>query len=306
MTRLGVVFWGGLVLASGFATFNVKYAVQGIDEELVRVRRQTIAETQEIRVLTAEWAYLNQPDRLAELNRNFLQLAPMTTKQLQGRVDEIALRTPPAGGEATAPPTMLPPTRRKRRRLSRACRGNAGRRATRCLPPRRPPPRMPRHRGRRNARPAARRQDAATATQAAKAAAGATRIPKRMLRPPRRDGHEAPASRRRHWPRHCVCSASIWAGRPRRRGRPRRTRHASGARPTPTLAADARGAETQTADAASGTARDAATPRTRRHWPRRCACSVSMPLGSMPLGSMAAGRPRGCGWPRRARPRSMR
>ena len=44
MTRLGVVFWGGLVLASGFATFNVKYAVQGIDDELVRVRRQTVAE----------------------------------------------------------------------------------------------------------------------------------------------------------------------------------------------------------------------------------------------------------------------
>jgi hypothetical protein len=94
MTRLGVVFWGGLVLASGFATFNVKYAVQGIDDELVRVQRQILLERQEIRVLTAEWAYLNQPDRLAELNRNFLQLAPMTAKQLQGRVEEIALRAP--------------------------------------------------------------------------------------------------------------------------------------------------------------------------------------------------------------------
>ena len=41
MTRLGVVFWRGLVLASGFATFKVKYAVQGIEDELARVRRQT-------------------------------------------------------------------------------------------------------------------------------------------------------------------------------------------------------------------------------------------------------------------------
>ena len=49
MTRLGVVFWGGLVLASGFATFKVKYAVQGIEDELARVRRQTVAEQQEIR-----------------------------------------------------------------------------------------------------------------------------------------------------------------------------------------------------------------------------------------------------------------
>jgi hypothetical protein len=107
MTRLGAVFWGGLVLASGFATFNVKYAVQGIEDELARVRRQTIAEQQEIRVLSAEWAYLNQPDRLAELNRNFLQLAPMTTKQLQGRVDEIALRAPPAGMPDTMPHAMV-------------------------------------------------------------------------------------------------------------------------------------------------------------------------------------------------------
>src|SRR4051794_4442865 len=107
MTRLGVVFWGGLVLASGFATFNVKYAVQGIDDELVRVRRQTVAETQEIRVLTAEWAYLNQPERLAELKRSFFQLAPMTTKQMQGRVEEIALRAPPAGGAVTAAPQMV-------------------------------------------------------------------------------------------------------------------------------------------------------------------------------------------------------
>src|SRR4051794_41878370 len=103
MTRLGVVFWGGLVLASGFATFNVKYAVQGIDDELARVRRQTITEQQEIRVLTAEWAYLNQPDRLAELNRNFLQLAPMTTKQWQGGGGGVAPRAPPAGGGGAAP-----------------------------------------------------------------------------------------------------------------------------------------------------------------------------------------------------------
>ena len=113
MTRLGVVFWGGLVLASGFATFNVKYAVQGIDEELARVRRQTIAETQEIRVLTAEWAYLNQPERLAQLNRNFLQLTPLTAKQLQGRVEEIALRAPSAAVPETlfaaTPPTAANP-----------------------------------------------------------------------------------------------------------------------------------------------------------------------------------------------------
>ena len=44
MTRLGAVFWLGLVLVAGFTTFKVKYAVQDIEDQLNRVRRHTIAE----------------------------------------------------------------------------------------------------------------------------------------------------------------------------------------------------------------------------------------------------------------------
>ena len=101
MTRLGTVFWVVLVLAAGFTTFKVKYAVQDIEDQLNRVRRQTIAEQQEIRVLTAEWTYLNQPERLAELNRRFLGLASITAKQLQRSIEEIPLRAP------AAPPDVL-------------------------------------------------------------------------------------------------------------------------------------------------------------------------------------------------------
>ena len=70
------------------------------------MRRQTVAEQQEIRVLNAEWAYLTQPERLAELNRRFLQLAPVTTKQLQRRIEEIALRAPPAGFRRRCSPRL--------------------------------------------------------------------------------------------------------------------------------------------------------------------------------------------------------
>jgi hypothetical protein len=81
---------------AGFATFKVKYAVQDIEDQLNRVRRHTIAEQQEIRVLTAEWTYLNQPERLAELNRRFLGLAPIAARQLQRTIADIPLRAPPA------------------------------------------------------------------------------------------------------------------------------------------------------------------------------------------------------------------
>jgi hypothetical protein len=108
MTRLGAAFWIGLVLASGFTTFKVKYAVQEIDDELARVRKQAIAEQQEIRVLAAEWTYLNQPDRLAEFNRIYLQLAPLTAKQLQQRIDEIPWRAPPAAAEVMVAANSAP------------------------------------------------------------------------------------------------------------------------------------------------------------------------------------------------------
>jgi cell division protein FtsL len=96
VTRLSAIFWLVLVVAAGFTTFRVKYAVQDIEDQLNRVRKQTIAERQEIRVLTAEWTYLNQPERLAELNRRFLGLAPIAAKQLQHSIAEIPLRAPPA------------------------------------------------------------------------------------------------------------------------------------------------------------------------------------------------------------------
>lgn len=92
MRNLGALFWIGLVLVSGFTTFKVKHAVQDIDDELARVRKHAVAEQQEVRVLTAEWTFLNQPERLAELNRTFLQLGPITARQLQQRIGDLPWR----------------------------------------------------------------------------------------------------------------------------------------------------------------------------------------------------------------------
>jgi hypothetical protein len=113
--RFASLLWLALVAVTGFATFKVKYAVQDIEEELNKVRRQTIAEQQEIHVLRAEWTALTQPERLADLNRRFLSLAAVAPKQLQGKIEDIPLRLVPepepliaaasAPGPATAPPT---------------------------------------------------------------------------------------------------------------------------------------------------------------------------------------------------------
>ena len=104
MTRLGAVFWFVVVLVAGFTTFKVKYTVQDLEDQLNRVRRHTIAEQQEIRVLNAEWTYLTQPERLADLNRRFLGLAPIAPKQRQRSIADIPLRPPAA---PFAPPDEL-------------------------------------------------------------------------------------------------------------------------------------------------------------------------------------------------------
>jgi hypothetical protein len=111
MIRLASLFWLALVAVTGFATFKVKYAVQDIEDELNKVRRHTVAEQQEIHILRAEWTSLNQPERLADLNRRLLSLAALAPKQLQRKVEDIPLRPVPEPAEpliATAPEAVAP------------------------------------------------------------------------------------------------------------------------------------------------------------------------------------------------------
>src|SRR5205823_3935237 len=112
MIRFTSLLWLTLVAVTGFTTFKVKYAVQDIEEALNKVRRQTVAEQQEIHVLRAEWTALNQPERLADLNRRFLSLAALGPKQLQRKIEDIPLRLVPEPAEpviAAAPAPVPPP-----------------------------------------------------------------------------------------------------------------------------------------------------------------------------------------------------
>jgi hypothetical protein len=95
MIRLRLMFWLVLVSATGFAMFGVKYQVQALEDELAGVNRATAAEDHEIRVLDAEWAYLTRPETLEAMNRQFLSLVPISTKQLRTTVADIPMRPPP-------------------------------------------------------------------------------------------------------------------------------------------------------------------------------------------------------------------
>jgi len=95
MSRLGGVFWFVLVIVSGITNFVVKQTVQGLDDQLASVRRQTVVEQKKIHELTADWTYLNQPELLTDLNNRYIHLVQISPKQVQTSLDNISLRQPP-------------------------------------------------------------------------------------------------------------------------------------------------------------------------------------------------------------------
>ncbi len=101
------MFWLVLVLATGFAMFGVKYAVQSLEDELNRIKKATITEEHAIRTNEAEWAYLTRPETLDEMNRRYLSLGPIATKQLRVAVIDLPFRPqpllPPDASPLTAP-----------------------------------------------------------------------------------------------------------------------------------------------------------------------------------------------------------
>ncbi len=95
MIKLSTLFWLVAVATAGFAMFAVKYEVQSLADEFARTAKQADDTERDIRVLDAEWAYLNRPDALAQMNQRFLSLGPIATKQLRTSLADVAMRPAP-------------------------------------------------------------------------------------------------------------------------------------------------------------------------------------------------------------------
>jgi len=113
MIRPSTALWLAVVFCVGFVMFKVKYEVQDLEEQVARVNREIVADRDTIHVLKAEWSFLAKPDRIADLARRHLDLAPISTAQLASldRIETIPMR-PPAGEPAAvlaAAPIPLPP-----------------------------------------------------------------------------------------------------------------------------------------------------------------------------------------------------
>lgn len=71
-----------LLALVSFELYNGVHRVKAQGQHLTSLDAQIAREAEAIRVLKAEWTYLNQPDRLQDLARRHLALAPTGAWQI--------------------------------------------------------------------------------------------------------------------------------------------------------------------------------------------------------------------------------
>lgn len=90
---------------SGLYLYQSKHRAQMLDREIGRTIKQTETTRERIGMLKAEWALLNEPERLSELSKNHLGLRTLAPTQFVSLTD-MGVRLPAAVVPGT---TYLPP-----------------------------------------------------------------------------------------------------------------------------------------------------------------------------------------------------
>jgi hypothetical protein len=86
------------VIGLAFWAYRENYRTQAALAEAERLQSGIAEARQRLRMLNAEWAYLNRPDRLmdlVEMNYDRLGLMPLQPHQF-GRIDQVAYPAPAA------------------------------------------------------------------------------------------------------------------------------------------------------------------------------------------------------------------
>lgn len=90
MKRLPVIaFWIAVIVGTSFTLYRVKYEVQSLKAQIVETSQEMAKEREALHVASAEWAYLNRPERLKALADKYLAGSSVTVGQV-AEVEAIA------------------------------------------------------------------------------------------------------------------------------------------------------------------------------------------------------------------------
>ena len=106
MIRVAALVWLMAVSLAAGTLFHTSYEVGDLRQELARINGEIVSEQIAIRVLRAEWAYLNSPDRLRTMTRNLTTLTAVEPIQMIASVADLPVPLPTVNdGEA---PVFVP------------------------------------------------------------------------------------------------------------------------------------------------------------------------------------------------------
>lgn len=91
-----------LAAGSGLYLYQTKHRAEMLDTKIERALKQAAAARERVGLLRAEWALLNEPDRLSRLASQYLQLQPLTPSQFVSLAD-LGSRLPAIPGPSSDP-----------------------------------------------------------------------------------------------------------------------------------------------------------------------------------------------------------
>jgi hypothetical protein len=97
-----------LLVVGAFGLYMVKYRVQTIKHEVAQAEAQLADERKNLRVLEAEWTFLNRPERLRTLSEKYLDVKPLRGQQIaEFKNIPYAGSVTVAKEEVTSAPTLV-------------------------------------------------------------------------------------------------------------------------------------------------------------------------------------------------------
>ena len=89
-----------LLAAASLGLYQIKYRIHSLKQDLTDIRNSARMEQEAIHILEAEWAYLNRPQRIAQLTTKYLSLlGPVLPSQI------VSLDTLPLKADRKSRPT---------------------------------------------------------------------------------------------------------------------------------------------------------------------------------------------------------